>query len=192
MKTTIILLFSTFLLFSCSVKYEESVRAESVVPEFTFTNVDLNRYESNKLTVKFTAEKLEQYKNSSESFAKNIEFSSYNKKNELTTEGSCNLLAANTDTEIYTLFDNIQVSSKEDNVKFYSDSLKWNAKTEQLTSGKSNTVKIQKDDATIYGSGFSASGVSKSFSFSGSVSGEIITKDNSENDTDETIEEKYE
>ena len=87
---------------------------------------------------------------------------------------------------------NIQVSSKEDNVKFYSDSLKWNAKTEQLTSGKSNTVKIEKDDATIYGSGFSASGVSKSFSFSGSVSGEIITKDNSENDTDETIEEKYE
>lgn len=192
MKTYVILLFSTVLFFSCSVKYEETVRAEDVVPEFTFTNVDLNRYESNKLTVKFTAEKLEQYKNSSESFAKNIEFSSYNKKNELTTEGSCNLLAANTDTEIYTLFDNIQVSSKEDNVKFYSDSLKWNAKTEQLTSGKSNTVKIQKDDATIYGSGFSASGVSKSFSFSGSVSGEIITKDNSENDTDETIEEKYE
>lgn len=192
MKTYVILLFSTVLFFSCSVKYEETVRAEDVVPEFTFTQVDLNRYESNKLTVKFTAEKLEQYKNSSESFAKNIEFSSYNKKNELTTEGSCNLLAANTDTEIYTLFDNIQVSSKEDNVKFYSDSLKWNAKTEQLTSGKSNTVKIQKDDATIYGSGFSASGVSKSFSFSGSVSGEIITKDNSENDTDETIEEKYE
>lgn len=192
MKTYVILLFSTVLFFSCSVKYEETVRAEAVVPEFTFTQVDLNRYESNKLTVKFTAEKLEQYKNSSESFAKNIEFSSYNKKNELTTEGSCNLLAANTDTEIYTLFDNIQVSSKEDNVKFYSDSLKWNAKTEQLTSGKSNTVKIEKDDATIYGSGFSASGVSKSFSFSGSVSGEIITKDNSENDTDETIEEKYE
>ncbi len=192
MKTYVILLFSTVLFFSCSVKYEETVRAEDVVPEFTFTQVDLNRYESNKLTVKFTAEKLEQYKNSSESFAKNIEFSSYNKKNELTTEGSCNLLAANTDTEIYTLFDNIQVSSKEDNVKFYSDSLKWNAKTEQLTSGKSNTVKIEKDDATIYGSGFSASGVSKSFSFSGSVSGEIITKDNSENDTDETIEEKYE
>lgn len=192
MKTYVILLFSTVLFFSCSVKYEETVRAEDVVPEFTFTQVDLNRYENNKLTVNFTAEKLEQYKNSSESFAKNIEFSSYNKKNELTTEGSCNLLAANTDTEIYTLFDNIQVSSKEDNVKFYSDSLKWNAKTEQLTSGKSNTVKIEKDDATIYGSGFSASGVSKSFSFSGSVSGEIITKDNSENDTDETIEEKYE
>ena len=150
MKTYVILLFSTVLFFSCSVKYEETVRAEDVVPEFTFTQVDLNRYESNKLTVKFTAEKLEQYKNSSESFAKNIEFSSYNKKNELTTEGSCNLLAANTDTEIYTLFDNIQVSSKEDNVKFYSDSLKWNAKTEQLTSGKSNTVKIQKDDANDF------------------------------------------
>jgi len=192
MKNILILSFFIFLFFSCSVKYEESVRAEDVVPEFTFTQVELNRYENNKLSVTFTAEELEQYKNSSESYAKSIEFSSYNKKGELTTEGSCKLLAANTDTEIYTLFDDIQVSSKEDNVKFYSDSLKWNAKREQLTSGKSNTVKIEKDDATLYGSGFSASGVSKSFSFSGSVSGQIITKDNSENETDDIAEEDYE
>ena len=192
MKKTIILLFSTVLFFSCSVKYEETVRAENVVPEFIFTNVNLSRYENNKLSVTFTAEKLEQYKNSPESYAQNIEFSSYNKNNELITEGSCKLLSVNTDTEIYTLFDDIQVSSKEDNVKFYSDSLKWNAKTEQLTSGKSDTVRIEKNDAIIYGSGFSASGVSKSFSFSGSVSGQIITKDNLKNETEDIAEEDNE
>ena len=58
--------------------------------------------------------------------------------------------------------------------------LKWNGNTEQLTGGRKDTARIEKDGAIIYGSGFSASGVSKSFSFSGSVSGEIETKDNQE------------
>ena len=67
MKKTLFLIFSVFLFFSCSVKYEETVRAEDVVPEFIFSNVELTRFEKNKISVSFTAEQLEQYKNSSES-----------------------------------------------------------------------------------------------------------------------------
>ena len=177
MKKTLLLLFSTLLFFSCSVKYEETVRAEDAVPEFIFSNVELTRFEKNKISVSFSAEQLEQYKNSSESYAKKIEFSAYDDKGKLSTEGSCDLLSANTDTEVYTLFDNIEVFSSKENSKFYADSLKWNAKSEQLTSDKSDTIKIEKDDAVIYGSGFSASGISKIFRFSSTVSGEINTKD---------------
>lgn len=189
MKKTLLLLLSTFLFFSCSVKYEETVRAEDSVPEFVFLNVELKRYEQNKLSVSFTAEQLEQYKNSSESYAKKISFSAYDDKGKLSTEGFCNLLSANTDTELYTLFDNIEVFSNEDNTKFYADSLKWNAKSEQLTSDKTDTIKIEKDDAIIYGSGFSASGISKTFRFSSTVSGEINTKDQ---DSPSSIENKNE
>ncbi len=189
MKETLFLIFSTLLFFSCSVKYEETVRAEDAVPEFIFSNVELKRYEKNKLSISFSAEQLEQYKKSSESYAKNIEFSAYDDKGKLSTEGSCNLLSANTDTEVYTLFDDIEVFSSEDNTKFYADSLKWNAKSEQLTSDKTDTIKIEKDDAVIYGSGFSASGISKTFRFSSTVSGEINTKDQ---DSTSSIENKNE
>ena len=80
MKETLFLIFSTLLFFSCSVKYEETVRAEDAVPEFIFSNVELKRYEKNKLSISFSAEQLEQYKKSSESYAKNIEFSAYDDK----------------------------------------------------------------------------------------------------------------
>ena len=64
--------------------------------------------------------------------------------------------------------------------------LKWNGKTEQLTGGRKDTVRVEKDGTVLYGTGFSASGVSKTFSFAGTVSGEIETKDkDKENDNQE-------
>jgi hypothetical protein len=92
------------------------------------------------------------------------------------TEGSCNFIGANTDSELYSLYGDIKLFSKEQNVNFFADELKWNGKTEQLVGGKSDTVRIEKDNTVIIGSGFAASGVSGNFSFSGSVSGDIETE----------------
>ena len=65
--------------------------------------------------------------------------------------------------------------------------LKWNGKTEQLTGGRKDTARLEKEGTVIYGTGFSASGISKKFNFSGTVSGEIETKDqeNQENQEEE-------
>ena len=67
----------------------------------------------------------------------------------------------------------------EEEMRFYANILRWNEKTEQLTSGRSDMVKIEKDDTSIRGSGFSADGVSKQFSFSGNVTGNIETSEDS-------------
>ena len=60
-----------------------------------------------------------------------------------------------------------------------ADTLNFNKKTEQITSGKSSEVHLTKKDVTMQGYGFSASGVSKSFSFVDTVSGIINTGDDS-------------
>ena len=190
MKKIFFIFVLTFSFISCSIKYEDSFNAEKSVPEFKFEESELARYEKRNVTVSFSAEELEQYKNSSESFAKNIEFTSYKDDGKISVQGSCGLLAANTDDEIYYLFDNINVYSNEEEVNFSSDSLKWEAKTDQLTSSRTDTVKIEKDGTTIYGTGFSSSGIDKSFRFSGTVSGQIITKDN--NKTEEINNENDE
>ena len=148
---------------------------ENIVPEFVFSNAKMTRYENNSVTLELNAETIEQYKNSSQTFAKDVEFSSY-EKNKLVTEGSCNFIGANTDSELYSLYGDIKLFSKEQNVNFFADELKWNGKTEQLVGGKSDTVRIEKDNTVIIGSGFAASGVSGNFSFSGSVSGDIETE----------------
>lgn len=174
-KLLTVLIFSLLFL-SCSIKYDSTVEVSDVVPQFVFEDASVSRYENKKIKVYVEAEKMEEYKDSSETFAKGVEFSAYDDKEEVTTEGQCGYLYADTDNKLYQLFDKITLNSITEKTKFYSDVLKWNEKTEQLTSGKSNSVKIEKEDTVMYGSGFSASGVSKTFSFTGAVSGDIDTK----------------
>lgn len=166
--------------FSCSLKYDEIADAESSNPEFVFSGAHLYRYENAKETASIQAESLERYKDDSTIYGKNVEFKTYNNKHEIETEGSCGYLVADSDAELYELYDGIKLFSKIQNTNFYADMLRWNGKTEQLAGGRRDTAKIEKDGTVIYGSGFSASGVSKQFNFSGTVSGEIETKDNSE------------
>lgn len=176
MRKFTLLIFIALFLFSCSLKYEDVVEASDRVPELVFQGTEMTRYEEKKITMQMKAETLEQYKSSSETYAKNVSFSSY-EDGELSTNGSCGYLFLDTDKELYELYDDIKLFNHKENINFFADVLKWNAKNEQLTSGRGDFVSVQKDDTSIRGNGFSASGVSKAFSFRGNVTGTIITDD---------------
>lgn len=167
---------SVILCSSCSLKYTENVNVEETVPEFVFEGTQISSYEDNKISFQVSADKLEQYKNSSETYAKGVTFVSYD-GDDVSTEGSCGILYANTDNKIYELFENILLTSHSDNIKFSAEMLRWNELTEQLVSSKSGFVQVQTEDSTIRGTGFSSSGVSKNFSFEGNVVGKIETDD---------------
>ena len=184
-KSLLLILLTT----SCSLKYQESVAVEDRVPELIFEESHMTRYEDNKPTFEMSAELMEQYKDNKESYGKNISFTSRNKDGDVTTEGSCGVLYIDNDNKVYELYDNIELDNHEENMKFYADVLRWNEKTEQLTSGRGNMVKVEKDDTIIRGSGFSASGVSKEFSFRGNVTGNIETDDAAEDTAEETTED---
>ncbi len=171
-----IILFSL----SCSLKYSETINSEDRVPEFVFEETDMIRYEADKPTLEVSAGLLEQYKDSNSSYAKDITFKSYDKEGKLTTEGSCGLLYADTDKKIYELYDGINLYNVDEKMRFYANSLLWNERTEQLISGRGDMVKVEKDDTVMRGSGFSASGISKSFSFKGNVVGTIETSEEEE------------
>jgi len=176
----------SFLNLSCSLKYQETVNAEETNPEFVFTNAKLIRYEDGEETVVVNADNIEQYKDSDITYGKNVSFTTYDDEHKVETEGYCGYLYADTEAELYELYDNIKLFNYVQNTNFFANMLKWNGKTEQLTGGRRDTAKIEKDGTVIYGTGFSASGVSKSFSFSGTVSGEIEAKDNEAEDAAET------
>lgn len=173
------ILFSFVLIIvisSCSLKYDETIDVGLNTPEMIFENTHMTRYEDNKITFEMSAEVLEQYKKSSETFARNVSFKSYNSEGDVETEGACGLLSSDTKKEIYELYDDIKLYNLKENTNFFANVLRWNAKTEQLTSGRGDKVQIEKDDAVIRGTGFSASGVSKTFSFRGTITGEIDAK----------------
>lgn len=174
--------FSILLSLSCSLKYDEPVNSENVTPELQFKNIDYKRYEDKKLTTQIKAEVLERYRGDGAAYAKQASFYSWNKKGELTTEGSCALLGIDSNNDIYTLFNSIFLHNIDQNFSLKASNLKWNGKTKQLTSGKGDTVFVLRDDIEIEGTGFSASGITQSFIFENSVVGEINTKDDSEDE----------
>lgn len=167
---------------SCSLKYDEAVNAEENNPEFVFYNTKLTRYENNKKKAEVNSECLEQYKDSDATYAKNVSFQTVDNEGKLETEGKCGLLYFDSKKELYELYDGIRLFNTKQNTNFYADILRWNGKTEQLTSGRTDMVRIEKDDTVIVGSGFSASGISGRFNFTGTVNGNIVTKDDKSDD----------
>ena len=184
-KLFLFMIAAAFSILSCSLKYDEVVNAEETNPEFVFNHARLIRYENGKETVRVQADDIEQYKDSSITYGHNVKFTTYDKEHKLETEGSCGYLYADTDSEIYELYDGIKLFSRIQNTNFYADMLKWNGKTEQLTGARRDTAKIEKDGTVIYGTGFSASGVSKTYSFAGTVSGQIEAKDKNQDENQE-------
>ena len=174
-------LFAVFILLSsCSLKYSETVNSEDKVPEFVFEDTKMIRYEDNKPSLEVSAATLEQYKNTNESYGKDISFISYDKEGKTETEGSCGIIFADSGKKVYELYDDINVYNVPEKMRFFANVLKWDGATEQLTSGRSDMVKIEKDDTIMRGSGFSASGISKKFSFRGNITGTIETSDDKE------------
>ncbi len=165
---------------SCSLKYDEAVSAEEKNPEFVFYDTKLTRYENNSKKAEINTGYIEQYKDSDATYARDVNFKTIDKDGKLETEGKCGLLYFDSKKEIYELYDGIKLFNVKQNTRFSADILRWNGKTEQLTSGRTDMVRIEKDDTVIVGSGFSASGISGRFNFTGTVNGNIVTKSEEE------------
>ncbi|MBQ3965506.1 MAG: LPS export ABC transporter periplasmic protein LptC [Treponema sp.] len=165
------------ILTSCSLDYGKSVNVEDSIPEFRFSEARYSQYEDNKQTLELAAERIEQYKSDGSSYARKASFKRYDEKGQVETEGSCDLLSADTKNELYLLFDNIYMHLHSQDLKIKAKSLRFDAKTEQITCGADDEVSIEKKDTLISGKGFSASGVSKTFSFADTISGKVTTQE---------------
>ena len=182
MKNPLLFLsLSVSLTLSCSLNYLNGENSEDKIPEFSFRNASYTRYESGRKNVSLNAAQLEQYKSDNAVFARNAEFETFDADGKDETSGSCELIAANTKEEIYTLYGGIRLNLQKQDMQISADSLNFNKKTEQITSGKNGEVRLTKKDVEMSGYGFSASGVSKTFFFTSAVSGTINTSDDEEN-----------
>lgn len=183
MKKRILAIFlsSLFIFSGCSLKYNQSYQDESNVPEFVFTDAVYTKYEDDAKKLSLSAGVLEQYKEGNSMYARDVSFQLLKKTGEIETEGSCKLLAANSDDEKYTLYDDITIKNIDEDLEVTAGSIRWNGKSEQLTSSRNDMVTIKKGDTTMQGSGFSASAISKKFAFTGVITGEFDKSEDSDN-----------
>ena len=178
---------SLFIFLGCSLKYSQSYQDESNVPEFIFTDAVYTKYEDHAKKLSLSAGVLEQYKEGNSMYARDVSFQLLKKTGEIETEGSCKLLSANSDEEKYTLYDDIKIKNFDENLEVTAGSIRWNGKSEQLTSSRNDMVTIKKGDTTMQGSGFSASAISKKFAFTGVITGEFEKNEDSDNNSKEEV-----
>ena len=84
---TVFVLTAAMSFFSCSLRYDDGVDAEKTTPEFIFNQAKLVRYKDAKEDVRVQADNIEQYKDSSITYGKNVKFTTYDKDHKLETEG---------------------------------------------------------------------------------------------------------
>lgn len=186
-QRTLFFLLIPLCYFSCSLDYGDKEEKKSSSPEFVFYNTNLSRFENGKLSTVLLAEELEQYSNEDSIYGKNLSFTTYNSNGETTMQGSCKMLSANTNTELYYLFDDVLITNIEQNLQIKAENLKWDNNTEQLVSSgerkiilKSGETKNSETETNatieVQGDKFSASGIDNSYYFAGPVSGVIVTE----------------
>ena len=137
------------------------------------------------------ADILEQYQNDGALYDSQVFFTTYNKEGELSAEGRSQMISANNSDELYALLGQVEIQSFEEDLVIQSDSLSWDGKAEQLVTGALDTIELKKNSKAeaassqdgeqssscmeLTGTGFSASGSTMDFQFTGAVSGKIYT-----------------
>lgn len=172
LKKVFAVITASLLAASCSLNYGRDTNTESSIPEFSFKDATFKRIENGVKKVSMTASQLEQYKSDNSSFAKDVEFSTFDEQGQIDTEGKCGLLSSDTKNKKYGLYKDINLNIHSQEMEISAQALKFDGKSEQLTSSREDEVTITKSDMETKGRGFSASGVSNTFSFMYEVSGE--------------------
>ncbi len=169
---------------SCSVNYDTVYETEGTVPELMLDDAVFSRVRDSKSVAEIQSKRLEEFKDGGVVLAKDIQFTTKTDGGEVSSFGSAGLMKADPQKEVYEFFNGIKIEAPEKGLVIEGESLRWNGKSEQLVGERGKPLTIKKDGMTLRGSGFSASAVSQSFSFSSNVSGIYVEKKSEEKEED--------
>ncbi len=165
-----------FICTACSLDYGTASQAQVQSPEFIFYDVRFTRVENNTAKLETEAAKLEQYSGIDAMYGEKVRFALYDNNGTISVEGSCGLLSADRENELYHFFSGLEMYSQEHRARVSADNLRWDAKKEILDSGKEDSVRIimETENGTrfeVQGTGFIARKKDRSYSFSETVEG---------------------
>ena len=114
---------------SCSIDYSVPSVGESSKPEFIFRDASFSRTEKSKVKAVVFADEIEFYRAEDCMYGKGISFIVYDNDGGVSVSGSCGLFSADTTNDEYFFFDDVNITSYEQNMRVEADNLNWNGKT---------------------------------------------------------------
>lgn len=183
-KRVAAVIFLVTLASACSLDYNQTTYSEelaantpdSILNQFSYTSV-----QKGVPVFKLKAVKAEIYDKKNETQLEGVSFTEYADDGTVASTGTADTAVYYTDTKNAELSGNIKVHSLTENATVTTDYLYWNDAQKTLTGKPSGVVAISRDNGThVRGTGFEAEAQTKSFSFSGPVTG-VYVQDNANN-----------
>lgn len=166
-------LLQTIPFLSCSFDYSPITESEETRPDLVMEDVDYNRVADGKLVIHFQADQVARFEKNRLLQVQNLRFEQFNKNTGQTdaagTAGYAQFWTATSDAEFS---DGVRIIIPSEDLSVEAKSLQWKDMQKVLFGSPDQTVLLKKSDGSlIVGSGFSADGRSRSWRFTGSVSG---------------------
>lgn len=177
---------------SCSFDYGTATGKDDLVPEMVLESMTADRYENAALSVALSAQTLEMYRADRIWAAEEISFIQYatGGTGEIEARGSAGILSVNDADEIYTLGDGVTFELLGDNLFVSANDLRWSKTERTLRGTRSGEVVISMDDGTLVrGVGFFADTASRTYEFTDSVSGMLVSGENPDAPSADSLDE---
>ncbi len=176
-----LLAFALFFFWGCSFDYGTVEPPAEEQPDIVMYDVEYVRVENGEPMVKFNAEKAEHYEKSRTMKLSNFSFTQFNQdEDKEDTSGFAGSGVINLDSKDVSLDGGVHVDVPSEDIEISASKLDWKDKPKHLNAGSQSEVFIERPDGTvIQGSGFSADLQSRSWEFSGGISGTYVHTEDS-------------
>ncbi|AEJ20858.1 LPS export ABC transporter periplasmic protein LptC [Gracilinema caldarium] len=158
---------------SCSFDYGTSSEPEQEKPDLVMKDVDYVRVSDGKISLHMQADQINRYESKKLLQVQNISFEQYS-KNSVGPDavGSAGFAQFWTATSDAAFSGGVQIYINSENLSIEAKSLQWNHNSKKLLGPLDDQVLLKKSDGSILvGKNFSADGRSRSWQFTGPVSG---------------------
>lgn len=188
MKKSVVYLFFYFLILltwlSCDVSGENTDVAQEIkIAETVINDFRQVKIKNGRPLYEIKAQKAETFIKENNMRVYGVEFSQFDKNQEVVSDGIATKVDFNTSSENATIEGYMRFHSKKEKVYIESQWLDWNNERKRLTGKSDIPVKIEKEDGTVLeGSGFSATTDNKTITFSNGMKGVFIPQKEKENE----------
>jgi LPS export ABC transporter protein LptC len=180
-KKGIYLLFLIFPL-SCSFDYGASGASDTGKPDIVMSDVEYVRVRDAEPVVRFQAEKAERWESRRTMGLEEFSFEQFeNNGAEINAAGRAGNASVELDTGNIQLGNGVSIDIDSEDITIETGRLDWNDKERILSGPEGEEVRVFRPDGTAFtGHGFTASARSRTWTFSGEVSGSYTHEDDEE------------
>jgi len=181
---TLLVLVAIALAAGCSLDYDAGRIAEERPEELPETILFESSYTIERRSdrvLRFTAERAESYPEQNTQLLFGLTFTERNADGEVLSSGNADRATYFTDSDNVELSGGIRFRAETESAEVQAEYLFWNDEEDRLTSREDERVTVVRDSGSkITGLGFEADTRLKRVSFTGEVSGTLVTDDSEE------------